>query len=230
MRYCPNCGISLPQHASHCPNCGAPIGRSAVHSSAADTPQQDALLSVSQNRKETAPPRKTLYKAAPDVCPDGGLSTSQYFWSLVLFAIPVIGWVFLFYWAFGRNIPAARKRLAKAYLLRGCVLLLSVTLLLATLVTIVIAMVHEVMYQNYMSEFPGHMPAPDPYYDYYGKFDPFFGESNPFEAPQDDSQDMPSFPSEHGPFPPFFQQQPAPQAPVPDNKPERPHHHTKNFF
>lgn len=54
--------------------------------------------------------------------PDGGLSTAQYFWTLFLFAVPVLGLILMIYWSFGSTTCPARQRLARASLIKTGVL------------------------------------------------------------------------------------------------------------
>jgi NADH:ubiquinone oxidoreductase subunit 3 (subunit A) len=68
------------------------------------------------------PPAGTAaYASVRPAEPDGGLSTAQYFWMLILFMLPIIGLVFMFYWAFAKGIAPARQRLARAFLIKTAV-------------------------------------------------------------------------------------------------------------
>lgn len=228
MRYCPNCGSSLPSDATHCPNCGAPASCGTAHSTVTPPPpsQPKPLATVPQGDSSAPGHNGPFYAAQSDVCPDGGLSTAQYFWTLVLFSIPVIGWVFLFYWGFGRHVTPARKRLARAYLLRSCLFLVSLVLLLVMLFVIFVSAVRQLIYEDYLSDYPGSMPGPDSYYD---QFDPFFGEFGPYSDPYEwyDEYDAPD---SHHPYTPFFPQQPSsPYGTPSDGWGHHSHRHTGNF-
>ena len=69
------------------------------------------------------PPQRAGAAYLP-VCPaepDGGLSTAQYFWMLILFMLPIVGLILMFYWGFAGGVAPARQRLARAFLIKAAV-------------------------------------------------------------------------------------------------------------
>jgi hypothetical protein len=66
----------------------------------------------------SAQPGGPKYAPVSPEMPDGGLSTAQYFWAMILFAIPIIGLGFMLYWSFGSTTCPARRRLARACLIK----------------------------------------------------------------------------------------------------------------
>ncbi len=174
MRHCPNCGNTLPPDVSNCPYCGAPCASHEVPPSPAAAQATGSAASAEENSTQrTYGPR---YAPERSVCPDGGLTTAQYFWSLILFAIPVVGWIFLFYWAFGSHVEAPRKRLARAALMKGCVWLVTFAIAIIIFAVAFFRALDDLADAWYGYEYPEH----DPFSDYYDA---------PFNLPDPNSDD-----------------------------------------
>ncbi len=174
MRHCPNCGNTLPPDVSNCPYCGAPCAhRQVPPSPSAIQTITSAASYTARNTQHTYGPR---YAPEQTVCPDGGLTTAQYFWSLILFAVPVIGWIFLFYWAFGSHVEAPRKRLARAALIKSCVLLVTFAI---AIIPLAIAF-FRALYNQADTWYDHAYPEYDPFSDYYDA---------PFNLPNPPSDD-----------------------------------------
>ena len=170
MHTCPNCGRALPPDARQCPLCGAPI---ACHA-APPSPAQ-----AFHPRTAAAPgPR---YSPARTTEADGGLTTSQYFWSLVLFSIPLVGWFFLFYWAFSAGTQPQRRRLARAYLMRTGIFLAVLLVLLAIVMIVTAAILGQALYYQQYESFTPYMPGPDPFYEEFNRRPSPFGPYNDYD-------------------------------------------------
>lgn len=120
---CPCCGQPLPDGPACCPSCGwTPPPPAEEAAPGAPETEGGALV----------PPPAPGPRYAPQSPqePDGGLSTAQYFWTLFLFAIPVLGLVLMLYWSFGTTTCPARQRLARASLIKTGVWGVIVTLFL----------------------------------------------------------------------------------------------------
>lgn len=76
------------------------------------------------------------------------LTTGQYFVTLLILAIPLVGLIMGFIWAFGGGTEEARRRLARAYLLRTAVFV-AVLLVLALLLTLLAALFYQLAYGYY---------------------------------------------------------------------------------
>lgn len=107
MRYCKNCGLLAPVGADRCPQCGAPLPPApAAPVPAADQPHY----------KDTAPEVPALSEWATLA-------------ALLLFSIPVVGFILSVAWSFGFSKNPARKRLAQAWLIRTLVVAVMAALL-----------------------------------------------------------------------------------------------------
>ena len=103
MRYCKNCGLLAPFDTDHCPQCGAPL-----------PPESPAPASA---RPEKTP----RYEAEPrETVP--ALSEWATLGTLLLFSIPVVGFILSLAWSFFGSHPA-RQRLAQAWLIRTMIVL-----------------------------------------------------------------------------------------------------------
>ena len=217
MRYCPNCGSAVPPTADHCPWCGGPCPVHIVPPSPATHHAQ---------APHAAPPAGPRYAPAETQCADGGLTTAQYFWSLLLFAIPVLGWIFLFCWAFGSHVTPARKRLARAVLLKGCVVLLAVLIALTAFLSFFFRVIlPELAY--HLFPYDGTMGGyPDGLYEFPQDMDRFFEEFGVYPDEEYGYEPDPHF--FFGPEDEFFYG-PGPEDhfyPAPDWSPEeQPHKH-----
>ena len=112
--------------------------------------------------------------------PDGGLTTAQYFWTLMLFAVPVVGLGFMLYWSFGRTASPARRRLARASLIKVGVGAISA---LASLILVFGLLIGFA--RNRISHFFNHYSDPYRYFEeyddpsgWYRDFYNGFGSSN----------------------------------------------------
>lgn len=120
MRFCKNCGrLAADPAMTHCPKCGMVLPPEVVQ----PDPQPP--------RPEAGTP---LYHRQT---PEDGMTTAEYFFMLLVFAIPVVGFLLLLVWSFSSNGEPARRNLSRAYLIRkliGAVLLTIVALLAAVAV------------------------------------------------------------------------------------------------
>lgn len=131
LRYCKNCGLLLPHDANSCPQCGAP----APHPVQACTPQPAA-------------PRYD----APDEDDEPSveaLSQSETTVTMILFAIPVVGFILALVWSFGGTHDAARKRLARSYVIRTLVVVAALALFVLVATLVLTAVLHSQLAYSY---------------------------------------------------------------------------------
>lgn len=109
MRFCSNCGLMAPdsQETQRCPKCGAVL---------------PAVPPLPPDFFDEEP----RYAAAPEA---DGLSMGDYLLTLLVFLIPVVGFVMMLVWSFAASTRPARRRLAQAYLIRTLALAAVVALL-----------------------------------------------------------------------------------------------------
>lgn len=165
MRLCQNCGRTVAPDCTICPICGAPLLQQ-------QTPPASASYSYKQTSvpKYRARPNPTQHKVEKDSAHDT-LSTASYFWHLVVFAIPVIGWLALLYCAFGAYISAPVQKLARAVLLKGILFFIIGALLLAVFLHNLFLQLNAV--EDMLNSFFEDMP-PSEYYDfYYNEFEQY---------------------------------------------------------
>lgn len=117
MRYCKNCGLLAPFDADHCPQCGAPLPPAPA------APPADPAGQQAPGKARYHAPAPQEEEEIPALSPWATLG------ALLLFAVPVAGFLFCLAWSFGFTKNPARRRLAQAYLIRTLVLAVLVTLL-----------------------------------------------------------------------------------------------------
>lgn len=108
MRYCKNCGLLAPQDADRCPQCGAPLP---------PLPAQAPAASSGPHYHEPKP------TGVPALSEGATLAT------LLLFSIPIAGFILSLAWSFGFTHNPARRRLAQAWLIRTLIIAVIVTAL-----------------------------------------------------------------------------------------------------
>ena len=113
LRYCKNCGLLLPHDADRCPQCGAPAPL-AVRPAAQPGPA--APLYGTPDDREAEPMAEAMSQ---------GATTG----TMILFAIPVVGFILALVWSFGGTHSEARKRLARAQVVRTRVVAAAAALL-----------------------------------------------------------------------------------------------------
>ena len=137
MRFCKNCGrFAAEPTQTHCQKCGAPL-----------PPLPPEPVPQSEEKTEAARP---LYHRQT---PEAGMTTVEYFFTLLVFSIPLVGLVLQLIWSFSGTEDPARRNLSRAYLMRkliGAVLLTAVAAFLAVMVGSVLS--------------SGVVTAPPPYY------------------------------------------------------------------
>jgi len=110
---CTSCGAALSEGLKFCPNCGAKV---------------TAILSEANNAALLASPESPQAGAVPEAIPtpapvsapaqsEKPMGFMGYLLTLVVFALPLIGQIAAFLWAFGKNTRRSRKNLAAAQLI-----------------------------------------------------------------------------------------------------------------
>lgn len=195
--FCPSCGASCAQPSQPEPQPAEPVlpaGEPVQADAPAEVSAEDTALPAGDPAPEIAqpddggqtppppgpgpryaaqPPRRTP-RPAPAAAPDKNeMTTGRYLLCLILFAIPVVGLVMMFIWAFGHDGNVQRRRLARAALL-----FTALVLVLVILAAVVLAAIGALSYwlfphrygnyyQNPYDYFEDYLDGYDDYYDYY---------------------------------------------------------------
>lgn len=125
LLFCKHCGLLLPAHETVCPRCGTPAPQPSA------PPAQPPLYASADAPASAAPKEGPRYQA-PAAKPRGPMGLAGYFGSLLLFAVPVVGLIFMLIWSVSDRVRPERHRLAQAYLIRTVIF--SALLLVAALV------------------------------------------------------------------------------------------------
>ena len=105
--FCKNCGLLVASHADQCPKCGAPLPH--------------IPMTMRQAPEGTIETNEPLYEQEPEEDIINAMSQGDTTLTMLLFAIPIVGFVLAVVWSFGGTQDPARKRLARAYLIRTLV-------------------------------------------------------------------------------------------------------------
>ena len=98
MYFCKNCGRLAHPGESCCPKCGAPR--------------------VEPPHAANAAPAAPQYHAAEEPQDVPAMTYGSTLGTLIIFAIPLVGFIMMLVWSFSDSPDTARKRLARAYLTR----------------------------------------------------------------------------------------------------------------
>ena len=124
LLFCKHCGLLLPAHQTVCPRCGTPAPQPSA-------PADQPLYASTAPQPSAAPTEGPRYQAAAPK-KRGPMGLAGYFGSLLLFAVPVVGLIFMLIWSDSDRVRPERHRLAQAYLIRTVIF--SALLLVAALV------------------------------------------------------------------------------------------------
>lgn len=133
LRFCKNCGLLVPHDAHTCPQCGAPVPPHAASAAPAAAPG----------------PAEPLYGTDADEPAVQAMSQSATAVTMILFAIPLVGLVLALVWSFGGTHDEARKRLARAYLIRTLVVLAAAALFVLVAALVFSAVLHSQLAYSY---------------------------------------------------------------------------------
>ncbi len=110
--FCTKCGKENPDGTKFCGSCGAEIGNPTPQTAgqAVNQPQQSNPIQNNQpvNNEEPKPKSDSKYAV---------MSVGEFFGSMLIMAIPVIGWIFAIIWACGGTKKVNKANLARATLI-----------------------------------------------------------------------------------------------------------------
>ncbi len=118
MAFCDNCGKPVYRLDRTCANCGAPVTQ------------------FGQPAYDEAPPSRRVNEDPMASSPYAVLSSWGFVGSMLLMALPFVGFIITIVWASGGAANLNRRNLARAYLLlMGIVVLIYIVVLVALLTT-----------------------------------------------------------------------------------------------
>lgn len=137
--FCKHCGLLLPAHETVCPRCGTPAPR----------PSAPPVRTPLYESAAPQPPKEGPRYDSPAAEPRSPMGLAGYFSSLILFAIPLVGLIFMLIWSISDRVRPERRRLAQAYLIRTVIF--SALLLVAALVfsAIMSSVAYRMVYYPY---------------------------------------------------------------------------------
>ena len=124
MYFCKNCGRLARPGEPCCPKCGTPHAE-PPHEAAHAAPQ---------------------YHPAEDTHDVPAMGYSSTLGTLIIFAIPVVGFIMMLVWSFSDAPDNARKRLARAYLTRTLIVAAVIAALLLLGAVGLAAVTHSMYY------------------------------------------------------------------------------------
>ncbi len=124
---CPNCGSNNSQGTRFCIGCGAKLE--------ATTPPPPPPPAYQQPPQQAYQPlyQQPIPAVDPNTAP---MTTGDYFWMMLVLAIPLVGFICTLVWAFGSNVNVNRRNFCRAtliWMLVGIVLTIVLSILLAVL-------------------------------------------------------------------------------------------------
>lgn len=120
---CVNCGKNLPDNAKFCGSCGAKISASPQNAQMHQAPHQQ------MHQQYQAPPQPPYqaYNSPQPQNQSGGtvMSVGRYLLTFIIAGIPIIGFILLLVWSFGKGTDQNKKNLSRALL---CLLVITAIL------------------------------------------------------------------------------------------------------
>ena len=131
MTICKACGAAVSEKRVFCGNCGeAQVEPQTppAKSQAAGAQAQSGAASAAQEPAGAYPgPLSTMDQAPLDYSPYALVGAWKFFGTMVLFSIPIIGWVFTIVWACGGVYNQNLVRYARAQLLCWAAVVIGIT-------------------------------------------------------------------------------------------------------
>ncbi len=106
--FCTKCGNTIPDGVLFCTQCGQKATDAAEGNAVKPAVITPPPVSKPNNRFTPPPDTTGRYSVA---------RTSWFFWTMLLYSIPVVGWVFAIVAAFGSSNSFNKRNFARAYLI-----------------------------------------------------------------------------------------------------------------
>ena len=122
--FCPKCGTNVENGTRFCSECGTDVlAAQAVPAGNAPAPQ---YTQNTYSAPPPPPPRPQPQYAPPQYAPqyqqpvnpnDAPMSVGSYIGTMILFCIPLVGFILQLVWAFGSNVNRNKKNFCRAALI-----------------------------------------------------------------------------------------------------------------
>ena len=143
--FCKNCGLLTAPYDERCPKCGAPLPH---------IPLGETLPgAMRQSPEGTVQTGEPLYEQDLEEDRIDAMSQGATTAAMLLFAIPIAGFVLAVVWSFGGTHNEARKRLARAQVVRTLVVAAAAALLVLVAALVFSAVVHSQLAYYYATPY-----------------------------------------------------------------------------
>lgn len=130
-RFCDKCGTLVSGEGKFCPSCGAPL-ESAVDLGKPDidtpvqteqqpspyvAPVNNTYSGTSSSNQGQIPAYPQSYNTNSNASSNNDMTIGKWLLTFLISAIPIVGLIMLFIWAFGDDGNTTRQTFSKAYLL-----------------------------------------------------------------------------------------------------------------
>ena len=112
--YCDSCGNKLADGAEFCTNCGA---KQESKGGTSPNTQRKVNIPPPQGTERPSVSRETTYSNEKVQL----MTVKDYILMMIVFAIPIVGIVFMFIWGFGSETPINKKNFARAFLIMAAI-------------------------------------------------------------------------------------------------------------
>jgi hypothetical protein len=112
--FCPKCGQNLENGIKFCTKCGYDMTSAQVEQPVSQAAPQPP---VSQAPPQMPPPTAANPPKPDPVSLDKPMSVLQYLGMFVLLAIPILGIILVFKWAFGKSVNTNKRNYSRAVLI-----------------------------------------------------------------------------------------------------------------
>lgn len=121
---CKNCGAFCADNSTICENCGSQLENVSAYQSANNSQQMNGGYQEPQpynnGQQYYQQPSQNQYQTpftAPQTQAEEHVSVKEWFLSMLILMIPIVGIVMVFVWAFGDSTKKSKSNYFKAYLI-----------------------------------------------------------------------------------------------------------------